>query len=80
MMPAERHICAYCYYFRSAIIEKDVPDEQDWGLCAIRSSRTAGAFSPEAQKLQKTNAKVEENQVEGTFSCKYFTKKVDTNL
>ncbi len=80
VMPKEHHICAKCYYFRSAIVEKDVPDEQDWGLCAIRSSQTADSFSPEAPKLQKEGAKVEETQVEGTHTCKYFTRNVKTTL
>jgi hypothetical protein len=76
----EFHICARCYYFRSAIVEKDVPPEQDWGLCAIRSSQTADSFSPEASKLQKAGAKVEETQVEGTHTCRFWTKDSAVNL
>ena len=51
---AERCICACCQYFRSAIVEKDVLAEQDWGMCAIRSSQTAEYFSPDAPVTLKT--------------------------
>ncbi len=76
----ERHHCACCLYFRSAIVERDVLPEQDWGMCAIRSSQTADSFSPEASKIQKAGAKVEETQVEGTSTCKYWTKNVKVNV
>ncbi|OLS13910.1 MAG: hypothetical protein RBG13Loki_2459 [Promethearchaeota archaeon CR_4] len=77
---ADRRICAYCQYFRSAILEKEVAPEQDWGMCVIHSSKNAELFSPNASILQKNHAKMEENQVEGPHMCKYWTKSVTTSL
>jgi len=76
----ERHICAGCYYFRSAIVDRDVVPEQDWGLCVIRSSKTVDLFSPETQFIQKEGAKIDETLVEGTNTCKFWTKISKTNL
>ncbi len=77
---SEHNICARCLYFRSAIIEREVTPEQDWGLCAIRSSQTADSFSPDASQIQKAKAKVEETQVEGIGTCRFWTKAVNINL